>query len=150
MAPSRFRFRAVWDLPGAPPSVVYGILADPAAYPSWWPQVRRVVPLDDRSGTAVFRSVLPYELRVTARAVRQDPAAGVLRIEMTGDLTGWARWTVSARPGGTRAVFAQRVDLTRPSLRLLALPGRPFFAANHAWMMRSGRRGLLALLRQRV
>ncbi|WP_407563764.1 SRPBCC family protein [Streptomyces sp. 184] len=150
MGLSHYRFRSVWDLPDAPPAVVYDVLADADAYPAWWPQVRRVTRLDEHTGTAVFGSALPYELRVTARAVRQDPGAGVVQIEMTGDLAGWARWTVSARAGGTSAVFTQQVEVTRPSLRLLALPGRPFFVANHAWMMRSGRRGLLALLRQRV
>ena len=47
---------------------------------------------------------------------------------------------------GTRLLFEQDVVVRKPLMRLLALPGRPFFTANHALMMRSGRTGLLARL----
>ena len=76
----------------------------------------------------------------------RDPGAGVLEIAMRGDLAGWARWTVRARGGGTRAVFEQDVEVRKPLLRRLALLGRPLFLANHALMMRAGRRGLAAWL----
>ncbi|NEB78734.1 polyketide cyclase [Streptomyces sp. SID14478] len=143
-----YTFRSVWDL-SAPPAAVYGVLERAGEYPTWWPQVRSVTPLDDISGVAVFRSFLPYELTVTATEKRRDPAGGVLEIAMSGDLDGWARWTLSARAGGTRAVYEQQVEVRRPLMRRFALPGRPVFLANHAWMMRGGRRGLEALL-QRV
>ncbi|WP_372351944.1 SRPBCC family protein [Streptomyces sp. KL116D] len=143
---SHYRFRSVWDLP-APPAAVYAALERAEEYPAWWPQVRSVTPLDEFSGVAVFRSFLPYALTVTAREKRRDPAAGVLEILMTGDLDGWARWTVGVLPGGgTHAVYDQEVEVRKPLMRLLALPGRPVFVANHAWMMRGGRRGLAAFL----
>ncbi|MEV3855668.1 SRPBCC family protein [Streptomyces sp. NPDC050095] len=143
---NRYRFRSVWVLP-APPDAVYAALEKAEEYPVWWPQVRSVTPLDDTSGVAVFRSLLPYELTVVARERRRDPAAGILEIEMSGDLDGWARWTLRARPvGGTRAVYEQEVEVCRPLMRRFAVPGRPVFLANHAWMMRGGHRGLLAHL----
>jgi uncharacterized protein YndB with AHSA1/START domain len=143
---SHYRFHTVWDLP-APPAEVFAALERAEQYPGWWPQVRSVTPLDDTSGIAVFRSFLPYELTVVARERRNDPAARVLEIGMTGDLDGWARWTLSALPGGgTRARYDQEVEVRRRLMRLLALPARPLFRANHAWMMRGGRRGLTALL----
>lgn len=141
----RYRFRSVWDLPRAPEDV-YAVLERVEEYPRWWPQVREVTPVDDHSGIARFRSFLPYDLVVTARERRRDPAAGVLEIAMSGDLEGWARWTVAAGSGGTRAVYDQEVEVRRPLMRRLAVPGRPVFLLNHALMMRAGRRGLTAYL----
>ncbi|WP_055565657.1 SRPBCC family protein [Streptomyces atriruber] len=140
-----YRFRSVWELP-AGPADVFAALERAEDYPLWWPQVREVNPVDDRSGVVRFRSFLPYDLVVTARERRNDPVAGVLEIGMTGDLDGWARWTVTALPAGTRARYDQEVDVRRPLMRRLAVPGRPLFRLNHALMMRAGRRGLTARL----
>ncbi|NGO68035.1 SRPBCC family protein [Streptomyces boncukensis] len=136
-----YRFRTEWAL-SAPPARVYAVLERAEEYPRWWPQVRTVTRLDDTSGLARFRSALPYELAVSARAVRRDPAARVLEIRMSGDLEGWARWTVRAHGPGTVALYEQGVEVRRPLMRLLAVPGRPFFRANHRLMMRGGLRGL--------
>ncbi|MFF9196209.1 SRPBCC family protein [Streptomyces sp. NPDC014779] len=143
----RYRFRSVWRL-AAPPAAVYAALERAEDYPLWWPQVREVVALDEHTGTARFRSLLPYDLVVTAEARRRDPATGVLEIRMSGDLDGWARWTLTAEGTGTRAVYEQEVEVRNPLMRALAVPGRPFFRANHALMMRGGRRGLAAHLRR--
>ncbi|MFC4610890.1 SRPBCC family protein [Streptomyces maoxianensis] len=141
----RYRFRNVWDLT-AGPAAVYEVLERAEEYPRWWPQVREVTALDEITGTARFRSFLPYELLVTARAQRRDPAAGVLEVGMKGDLEGWARWTLTEHGGGTRALYEQEVEVRKPLMRRLALPCRPVFRANHAAMMRGGRRGLAAYL----
>ncbi|MFE6226086.1 MULTISPECIES: SRPBCC family protein [unclassified Streptomyces] len=143
---SRYRFRSVWRL-AAPPDRVYAVLARAEEYPRWWPQVRAVAPRDGTSGTARFRSLLPYDLRVTVRAARRDPAARVLEVRLGGDLEGWARWTLTPDGTGTRALYEQEVEVRARLLRLLAVPGRPLFRANHALMMRGGRRGLAGLLR---
>ena len=142
---THYRFRARWDLP-VPPAVVYPLLERAEDYPRWWPQVRGVDPIDDTSGVISIRASLPYVLTFTAREVRRDPVAGVLEIAMTGDLEGWARWTLTADGSGTLARYDQEVDLNRQSLRRFAAVGRPVFRFNHALMMRAGRRGLLAYL----
>ncbi|MFI1732415.1 SRPBCC family protein [Streptomyces acidicola] len=142
---SHYRFRTLWALP-VPPDTVYEALERAEDYPRWWPQVREVTRLDDTSGLLRIRSVLPYDLRFTVREVRRDPAAGVLEIEMTGDLDGWARWTLTLAGTGTLARYDQEVHVTKPLMRRLAVPGRLVFRANHALMMRAGRRGLLAYL----
>ncbi|MGW0119246.1 SRPBCC family protein [Streptomyces sp. NPDC003327] len=142
----RYRFRSVWRLP-APPDDVYAVLARPEEYPRWWPQVREVVPHDDTTGTARFRSFLPYDLVLTVRALRQDAEARVLEVGLDGDLEGWARWTLAADGPGTRAVYEQEVEVRARLMRAFAVPGRPLFRANHAVMMRGGRRGLAARLR---
>jgi len=142
---SHYRFRSLWSLP-APPAAVYAALEQAEEYPRWWPQIREVTRIDDRTGSIRVRSLLPYDLVFTAHEDLREPAAGILGITMTGDLEGWARWTLTADSGGTSARYDQEVDVTKPLLRRLAVPGRPFFRANHALMMRSGRRGLLAYL----
>lgn len=139
----RYRFRSVWRL-AAPPDAVYAVLERAEEYPRWWPQVREVVPLDTTTGTARFRSLLPYEIVVTARSLRSDPAARILEVGLGGDLEGWARWTLVEEGTGTRAVYEQEVEVRARLLRALAVPGRPVFRANHALMMRGGRRGLAA------
>lgn len=136
-----YRFRNLWDV-DAPPDAVFTVLGTPEEYPAWWPQVREVDRIDDTRGRARFRSALPYDLVVTVRKVRHDAGARVLEVALEGDLDGWARWTVAPRAGGTRAVYDQEVEVRRPLMRVLAVPGRPLFRANHALMMRAGLRGL--------
>ncbi|WP_328882859.1 SRPBCC family protein [Streptomyces sp. NBC_00299] len=142
---SHYRFRSLWALP-APPDIVYDLLEQAEGYPRWWPQVREVNRIDDTSGVITIRSVLPYDMTFTAREVRRERGAGVLEIAMSGDLDGWVRWTVTPRGGGSLARYEQVVDVNKPLLRRLAVPGRPVFRANHWLMMRSGRRGLAAHL----
>lgn len=143
---NHYSFRSLWTLP-APAPVVHRALERIEDYPLWWPQVREVTRLDDTSGTARIRSLLPYDLFLTLREGRRDPAAGVLEVVLSGDLEGWARWTVTARAtGGCLVRYDQEVDVRKPLMRRLAVPGRPLFRLNHALMMRSARRGLAAHL----
>lgn len=143
---NHYRFRSLWRLP-APPATVYDVLERPEEYPSWWHQVREVTRLDDTTGAIRVRSVLPYDMTFTAREVRRDRAAGVLETTLSGDIEGWARWTVTPHGTGSLARYDQVVIVNKPLLRRLAVPGRPVFRANHALMMRSGRRGLSRHLR---
>lgn len=142
----RYRFRSVWDL-NAPPSMVYTALERVDEYPRWWPQVRRVTRVDDHTALTRVRSFLPYELVLTLREKRRAPETGVLEVSITGDLEGWARWTVQPRgTGGTHAVYEQEVEARKALVRRFAVPARPLLIANHALMMRAGRRGLAAAL----
>ncbi|MFD0024089.1 SRPBCC family protein [Streptomyces sp. NPDC058382] len=142
---NHYRFVSIWDLT-APPAAVYELLRKVEQYPQWWPQVREFTPVDDTSGTSRIRSLLPYDLVTTVRETRRDPLAGVLEVTLAGHLEGWARWTLTPHGAGTRATYEQEVEVRRRLMRLLAVPGRPVFRANHALMMRAGRRGLAALL----
>ncbi|GAA2712507.1 MULTISPECIES: SRPBCC family protein [Streptomyces] len=145
-SPHHYRFHGRWILP-APPDAVYAALEDADGYPAWWPQVREVRRLDDVTGVLRIRSVLPYDLVVTARETRRDPGDRTLEIVMCGDLDGWAAWNVVPHgAGGSAARFEEDVEVRKPLLRRLAVPCRPLFTANHAWMMRAGHRGLRALL----
>ncbi|MGW4893385.1 SRPBCC family protein [Kitasatospora sp. NPDC004240] len=145
MDPNHYRFRSVWRLP-APPGAVYAALADVTGYPRWWPEIRAARRLDEASGEVVVRALLPYRLVFTLHQSRRDPAAGVLEVEMRGDLAGWSRWTVAGDGAGTRALFEEDCRPGKPLMRRLAWPAHPVFRANHALMMRRGRRGLRAHL----
>ncbi|MDT0464734.1 SRPBCC family protein [Streptomyces gibsoniae] len=146
MDPNHYRFRSLWPLP-APPAAVYAVLERAEEYPRWWRQVREVIRLDDTTDIVRVRSLLPYDITFIAREARRDPAAGVLEAALSGDLEGWARWTVTATASGTLVRYDQEVEVTKPLLRRWAVPGRPVFRVNHRLMMRAGRRGLLAHLR---
>ncbi|WP_250289174.1 SRPBCC family protein [Streptomyces atroolivaceus] len=141
-----YRFTSVWELP-APPDAVYAALQRAEDYPRWWPQVREVSRVDDVTATARFRSFLPYDLVLTLRQRRGDSVPRTLEAEMSGDLDGWARWTVVPHEGGSRIVYEQEAEVRKALLRRLAVPGRLVFRANHTLMMRAGRRGLRAWLR---
>lgn len=142
---NHYRFVSVWVFP-APPGAVFAHLAHIEDYPRWWPQVREATRSDDGSGTTRVRSFLPYDVVTTVSERRRDPARGILEAALGGDLDGWARWTVTAYGSGTRVVYEQEVEVRRALLRALALPCRPVLRANHALMMRAGRRGLAAAL----
>ncbi|MFI1420635.1 SRPBCC family protein [Streptomyces sp. NPDC020731] len=143
---NHYRFRSLWTL-SAPAPVVYRVLERIEDYPLWWPQVRDVTRLDDTSGIVRIRSLLPFDLSATLSEGRRDPDAGILEVGLSGDIDGWARWTVTRLgPGGSLARYEQEVDVRRPLLRRLAVPARPAFHLNHTLMMRAGRRGLAARL----
>jgi hypothetical protein len=140
-----YRFRTTWHL-DAPLGDAYTALECLDDYPTWWHEVTRADRVDDETYDLGVRSTLPYELRFTTRQRRRDPEAGVLEAELAGDLSGFSRWTITPEGAGTVAVFEEEVTVNKALLRRLAYVARPAFQANHAVMMRSGRRGLAAYL----
>ena len=54
-------FRTVWRF-DHDADAVYEALADVAAYPTWWPQVRAARELGEGVGELRCRSLLPYDL----------------------------------------------------------------------------------------
>ena len=141
---ARFSFQDLWHV-AAPARAVFEILADPDHYPVWWPNILAVQRIDRQSGTLVCRSVLPYTLRITVRQQVVDPARGLLRAGLTGDLAGWSSWEVKTLPrsGAPQSMVRFRQEVTAPGVpgggsRILA----PLLDANHRAMMRRGLRGL--------
>lgn len=128
----------------APPSAVYPVLADIWHYPTWWPQVPTVQPIDEHSAAAVIRSVLPYSLRVVLTRQLEDAANHTLRVGISGDMVGFAQFRVRGVGAGSLVEYRQEVDLRRPVLRALAPVLGSAMSWNHAVMMRAGQRGLRA------
>ena len=136
-----YRFDNLWHL-RAPRGQVYAALAEVEEYRRWWPQVREIQRIDEGSGRVQIRSLLPYTLDlVLARAV-EDEARGILRVDIDGDLQGWCAWRLIASGSVTRALFSQEVNVSVPMLQRAPFAIRPLLRGNHAYMMRSGERGL--------
>lgn len=142
-----FVFTDTWALP-AGPAAAYDLLADVEGYPRWWPQVRSVVRESPERGQAVVRSALPYALHVTMTRAAQDPSAGVLRVDLSGDLVGWSEFVLSPRGSGCVAAYRQECVLGEPRMARTAAwpPVAAVMRWNHTWMMRAGQRGAARVL----
>jgi carbon monoxide dehydrogenase subunit G len=139
---THYLFRSVWEVE-APFADVCRVLADVETYPDWWPEVKEVRRLGDGGFEMVARSLLPYELRfVSENRSPETEAPGVIDARLSGDLEGFARFTVEDRGGSCRLVYDQEVDTNKGLLNRLALVARPAFKANHGLMMRHGQAGL--------
>ncbi|MGW5240739.1 SRPBCC family protein [Monashia sp. NPDC004114] len=151
-----FRFRHLWHVP-ADPAATFDALADVDRYPLWWPQVRAIRRIDDESGHAFVRSMLPYTLDLVLTREIEDSQAGVLRVRLGGDLEGWSEFRVSPDPDATGAGsyaadgspgaatiadYRQEATVTAAGLEHFVPLARPLLTLNHTWMMRAGERGL--------
>lgn len=141
--PRFFRMTSRWRLQ-YPRARVFEVLADGEAYPDWWPQVREAIGVDERSGTARLRSLVPMSLRVTLAEQVRDAERGELRAGLAGDLEGWSRWQISDDVHGLSATvdFTQEVLLRKNFPAWIIIVGRPVLWLNHRYMMWAGRRGL--------
>ncbi len=138
---THYVFTSIW-LVDAPLDDVSSVLADVWTYPEWWPEIRGVEDLGDGRFQMVARSLLPYELRFVTEDRAEAHVPGVIDARITGDLDGFARWTVKALGPGCRIVYDQEVATHKGLLNALAPIARPAFRMNHALMMRHGRAGL--------
>lgn len=138
-------FRTTWGFDHDADDV-YAALADVAAYPSWWPQVRATREIADGVGEVRCRSMLPYDLTFVMHRELEDPERRVLRAHMEGDLVGTSEWRVTPDGPGCTAVFDEDVEVGKRLLRAAGRVARPVLRFNHDLMMRSGHRGLRAWL----
>lgn len=145
MSANEYRFRRAWHA-DAPTSDVFDLLYTVARYPDWWPQVRHVERIGERSFRVHIRSVLPYVLRFELRQEVVDEQRGLLQAGMRGDLEGFSRWTLTANREGTSVRFDERASLTPALLRALGPVARLAFELNHSLMMRACERGMRAAL----
>lgn len=136
-----YRFRSEWDIEHELVDV-YRALEAFEDYPRWWREVRDVRRAGEERFEVFVRALLPYDLKFDATATHRDLAAGILEIDMAGDLEGFSRWTLRPLGAGTRLTFDEEVIARKPLLRRMAAVARPVFRANHAVMMRNCRFGL--------
>jgi hypothetical protein len=135
---AEFRFVGDWGIVG-PPDTVAAVLADLAAYPTWWPQILAVASLGPGDARVLCRSTLPYTLDLVLTAVRRETR--VLETAVSGDLEGRVRWTVAGYGGATRLSWEQEVTVAGV-MAVAAYAARPLLAWNHRRMMSGGIAGL--------
>jgi uncharacterized protein YndB with AHSA1/START domain len=145
LASNEYRFVDEWDV-GAPPESVFGAIADARSYPTWWSPVYIDV---DADGAAVlgktsrqhFKGRLPYHLHTESTIVRLE-APHVIEADVTGDLRGHGKWTLTPTDGGTHVRFDWEVFADKRLLRILTPLLRPAFRWNHAWAIARAMDGL--------
>ncbi|MCR1784549.1 SRPBCC family protein [Nocardioides carbamazepini] len=133
-----FAFSDAWVV-AAPVAEVAATLVDLEHYPRWWPQVRAVAKLGPDTARVRCRSTLPYTLDLVLDAVSRTPP--VVEVAISGDLDGFARFTLTTVGSGTRLDFAQEVTV-RGALALASYAARPLLVWNHRRMMAGCRAGL--------
>lgn len=142
LAERLFQFVDSWEV-DASPERVRDVLVDLERYPQWWSEVRAVAKVNDDEAIVLCRSRLPYTLEMHLHAVSRE--LPTVRVDITGDLDGWAQWTLIETAAGTRLDFAQEVDLVRLP-RWIASATRPLLTWNHHRMMSGARLGLMSRL----
>src|SRR4051812_7055000 len=142
-----YRFLTTWCVQ-APADAVFDALEDCAAWPQWWPGVRRAELLQegDAHGTGrlwhyVWRSRLPYDLAFDTRIVRLE-RPWLMEGRAEGELVGVGRWRLFEAPGATAVLYEWQVRTTRRWMNRVAPVARPAFAWNHDAVMRQGGEGL--------
>ena len=126
-----FDFASTWTV-AASVDAVAATLVDLEHYPQWWPQVRAVASLGPDTAWVRCRSTLPYTLDLVLDAVSRTPP--VVEVALSGDLTGHARFELSADGVGTRLDFSQHVTVDG-ALALVSYVVRPVLVWNHRRMM---------------
>jgi uncharacterized protein YndB with AHSA1/START domain len=134
-----------WDV-AAPPEAVFDAISDARTYPTWWSPVYIDV---DAVGEAVlgktsrqhFKGRLPYHLHTESTIVALEPPH-VIEADVTGDLRGHGKWTLTPTAGGTHVRFDWEVFADKRLLRLLTPLLRPAFRWNHAWAIARAMDGL--------
>jgi hypothetical protein len=137
-----FAFRDSWEV-RASSTAVHDVLVDLEHYPDWWPQVVAVASLGPDDARVLCRSTLPYTLDLVLHAANRSP--GLLEVDVSGDLLGTVRFSLSPVAGGTLLDFAQEVRV--PGwLGAASYVARPVLRWNHDRMMAGCRQGLRSRL----
>jgi len=138
---THYVFKSIWSI-NASLADLYEVLADVRTYPEWWPEIRTVEDLGDGRFQMMARSLLPYELRFVSQERVENRRPTVIDARLTGDLEGFARWTIEPMGDGCRLIYDQEVDTHKTLLNALAPVARPGFRVNHTLMMKHGQAGL--------
>ena len=145
----QYRFVTVWRLQ-APIDRVFAEIDDAEAWPTWWPNVRAVEPLEragpDKIGArfrTTFVGKLPYELRFDFRVTDREPPTSLMGVA-TGELEGTGEWTLWTEEDWTVVRYVWSIRTTARWMNVLA--PLPFvdqiFRLNHHAVMRSGLVGI--------
>lgn len=142
-----YRFLTVWWTPAAVDRV-WDILANYAAWPTWWRGIQSVEVLrhGDESGVGTvlrqrWRSRVPYTLLFDLEMLRIE-SGRLLDGRANGDLEGSCRWTLAPVDGGTELHFNVDVCTNRWWMNLPVPFAPQVVQASFKTIMDWGRDGL--------
>ncbi|MGA9277508.1 hypothetical protein [Ilumatobacter sp.] len=136
----RFRF----DVDRA---TLWGALIRVDRYPEWWPWLREFEGTGFVEGDlwrCVVKPPLPYSLRFTVALV-DVVDHDVVRVQIDGDITGWAELTMVDRDVGCELRLISELSPASRPLRVVARCARPVAAFGHDWVLDTGARQFRAV-----
>jgi hypothetical protein len=139
----RFVFFDEWRL-AAGSDAVWAVVRDIEGWPDWWPSVRSVTPIPERTAPTWefrFRTRLPYDMAFAAELLRDDRLQWA-EAQVTGRVDGSGLCVATAIDGGTLVRFDWWVSPRLAWMRAVAPLARPVFSWNHSSLMAEGARGL--------
>ena len=152
---AEYRFLSTWLLE-APRDRVWDAVYDSERWPQWWKGVLEAEKQEEgdadgvgQYGRYIWKSKLPYKLEFFVRTTKVEKPY-LLEGTAEGELAGVGRWRLFEQGGVTAVLYEWNVRTTRAWMNLLAPVGRPVFAVNHDFVMRSGGHGLANLLGARL
>jgi hypothetical protein len=137
-----YYFETTWRI-NAPLQDVWEAVYHSEDWPNWWKGVTEVQVLE--TGTdgvgglrrITWQSFLPYALVINVRSTRVVPLQ-LLDGDISGELVGTGKWTLSQEQDISVVRFEERVRTTKRWMRLLAPLARPIFRWNHHMVMKWG------------
>jgi hypothetical protein len=142
-----YRFLTIWWTP-AGSDRVWEVLADYAAWPTWWRGIQSVDVLrrgdDSGVGTILrqrWRSRVPYTLLFDLEMLRIE-SGKLLDGRASGDLVGACRWTFASTSGGTELRFDVDVQTGQWWMNLPIPFASKVVQASFKTIMSWGREGL--------
>jgi uncharacterized protein YndB with AHSA1/START domain len=150
-----YHFETIWKLE-APIEKVFGAIADPKAWSTWWPNIKAVTKLQkgDEQGVGAisryeFSTQLPYTLAFEMKATQvQRPY--LLEGRASGELEGLGRWTLEQKGTITVVYYLWEVSTTKTWMNVLSPLLKPAFTWNHHQVMKKGGQRLAKYLGVRL
>ncbi len=142
-----YHFITRWHLK-APLSQVWEAILLSEEWPNWWNDIAEVTETEPGNENGIgsvriyrMKTALPYTLKFGIR-LRNRTEYQLLAGEVFGDLRGTGSWHFSETAEGTLAECRWDVATTVFWMNVLSFLLRPFFAYNHALVMRRGAKDL--------
>jgi hypothetical protein len=141
MSPKDYRFITSWRFE-ADCGLVYDIIADAARYPQWMKDVKiEAVMLSPgnpdgtgRKDLFKIKGFLPYALTWQTECLEAERPTRIVSAA-SGELAGTGIWTFTQRRMWADVTFDWQVSFNHPGLAPFSFLLRPFFEANHNWVM---------------
>ncbi len=115
---------------------------DVAAYPTWWPWLRRFDGETLNEGEVwqcTVQPPLPYTVRFAVTIGAIAPARSIAAT-VSGDIVGSATLQIEPRAGGCEARLTAELGPDKHALRALSVAARPLVRFGHNWVLDTGAR----------